>query len=88
MALKKDSDSRSFIQQRYVLSTMGFMALALGYVQRFCLSLAITEMAEQRHHTVYQDANLGTVCPDERSFGNTTLFKKEMDLIGMKRPKD
>jgi len=55
---------------------MGFMALALGYVQRFCLSLAITEMAEQKHHTVFQDANLGTVCPDERSFGNTTVFKK------------
>ncbi|XP_022173212.1 putative inorganic phosphate cotransporter isoform X1 [Myzus persicae] len=80
MALKKNSDGRGFIQQRYVLSSMGFMALAIGYVQRFCLSLAITEMAEQSHHTVHQNANLGTVCPSSRSFGNTTHFKKEMEF--------
>jgi len=70
------ADGLGFIQQRYVLSMMGFMALAIGYVQRFCLSLAITEMAEQSHHTVRQNANLGTVCPGSRSFGNTTNFKK------------
>ncbi|KAL5233845.1 hypothetical protein ACI65C_001255 [Semiaphis heraclei] len=59
---------------------MGFMALAIGYVQRFCLSLAITEMAEQSHHRVHQNASLGTVCPGSRSFGNMTHFKKEMEF--------
>ncbi|KAL4089088.1 hypothetical protein QTP88_024160 [Uroleucon formosanum] len=71
---------RGFIQQRYVLSTMGFMALAIGYVQRFCLSLAITEMVEQTHHTVRQNAKFGTVCPSGNPFSNTTHFKREMEF--------
>uniref|UniRef100_A0A1B6D0T1 Major facilitator superfamily (MFS) profile domain-containing protein n=1 Tax=Clastoptera arizonana TaxID=38151 RepID=A0A1B6D0T1_9HEMI len=32
------------IPQRYILGLMGFFAFANGYIQRFCLSLAITEM--------------------------------------------
>ncbi|XP_046659305.1 putative inorganic phosphate cotransporter isoform X1 [Homalodisca vitripennis] len=32
------------VPQRYVLAFMGFLAIANGYIQRFCLSLAITEM--------------------------------------------
>lgn len=33
-----------WIRQRYVVGMLGFFALAVGYIQRFCLSLAITEM--------------------------------------------
>lgn len=68
------TDERSFIQQRYILSIMGFMALAIGYVQRFCLSLAITEMVE--HKRVSHNKHTGSVCPVEESFTNTTVFQK------------
>lgn len=45
--------SRCRIKQRYVVGFMGFFALANGYIQRFCLSLAITEMVatHRLHHT-------------------------------------
>lgn len=70
------TDERSFIQQRYVLSFMGFMALAIGYVQRFCLSLAITEMAEHTHHIkTHQTISEGTVCPSDYSIHNSTTHK-------------
>lgn len=69
------TEKKSFIQQRYVLSSMGFMALALGYVHRFCLSLAITEMAEHSHK-VMVNSDMGTVClADKSAFTNTTTHK-------------
>ncbi|BET03033.1 sodium:phosphate symporter activity [Nesidiocoris tenuis] len=40
-----------WVRQRYVIGLLGFFALANGYIQRFCLSLAITEMvATHRLH--------------------------------------
>lgn len=36
--------------QRYVLAFMGFLAMANAYIQRFCLSLAITEMVLPPSH--------------------------------------
>lgn len=68
------TDERSFIQQRYILSIMGFMALAIGYVQRFCLSLAITEMVEHKH--VSHSTHSGSVCPVDESVANSTIFQK------------
>lgn len=49
-----------FIPQRYVLGLMGFLALANGYIQRFCLSLAITEMVK---HTSEHSAEDPHSCP-------------------------
>jgi len=66
---------RNWIQQRYILSLMGFMALAMGYIQRFCISLAITEMAEQVRHTPLH-INSEVMCPIEETIGNATLSKK------------
>lgn len=70
------TEKKSFIQQRYVLSSMGFMALALGYVHRFCLSLAITEMAEHSHK-VMVNSDMGTIClADISAYTNTTATHK------------
>lgn len=75
------TDEQSFIQQRYVLSFMGFMALALGYVQRFCLSLAITEMAEHTQHTKIQRTySEGTVCLPDHSFHTNHTLHKVIDV--------
>lgn len=75
------ADDRSFIQQRYILSLMGFMALALGYVQRFCLSLAITEMAEHSNKVSY-NASMGTICLAEPSVhSNLTMFSNKVIIF-------
>lgn len=80
MALKQDPEERGFIQQRYVLSLMGFMALALGYVQRFCLSLAITEMAQQGIDLT-ENKRLGTICPiDPISINSTHFPSKKLEF--------
>lgn len=55
---------------------MGFMALAIGYVQRFCLSLAITEMAGS-HHPL-RNKTMGTECYNEHAFFNTTVTPKKV----------
>lgn len=47
---------------RQVIGVLGFLAVANGYIQRFCLSLAITEMASQVHLMTKEDPN---ACPIE-----------------------
>jgi hypothetical protein len=75
------TDEKSFIQQRYVLSFMGFMALAIGYIQRFCLSLAITEMAEHAQHTTTEQTfSEGTVCKSDYSFHSNHTMHKVTDI--------
>lgn len=46
------------IAQRYVVSIMGFLAVANAYTMRICLSTAITEMV------VHHDRNESEVDPD------------------------
>lgn len=77
------TEKMSFIQQRYVLSSMGFMALALGYVHRFCLSLAITEMAEHSQK-VTANSDMGTVClADKSAYINITTTHKVCTFFGV-----
>lgn len=58
------------------------MALAIGYVHRFCLSLAITEMAEKAHSlNMTHRVNTGTECISNEIFDNTTLSKKVIFLF-------
>lgn len=69
------------IQQRYILSLLGSLALALGHVHRFCLSLAIVEMAEQQTHV--ESFNTGTGCSAAESpvHGNITAPQKVVILF-------
>lgn len=53
---------------RQVIGVLGFFAVANGYIQRFCLSLAITEMVSQRHVEQKIDQNS---CP--MVFSNETI---------------
>ncbi|XP_022184753.1 putative inorganic phosphate cotransporter isoform X3 [Nilaparvata lugens] len=60
------------MKQRYVLGIMGFLALANGYIQRFCLSLAITEMVNV-HHKGKIDPNS---CPYDNAETSANFTKK------------
>uniref|UniRef100_A0A8D8ZMV9 Inorganic phosphate cotransporter n=1 Tax=Cacopsylla melanoneura TaxID=428564 RepID=A0A8D8ZMV9_9HEMI len=72
---KKDLDMLDkpdyFIPQRYVLGILGFLAFALTYVQRFCLSIAITEMA----HVEHKISNKTLQCPGPVFIKNQTIIK-------------
>uniref|UniRef100_A0A146L277 Putative inorganic phosphate cotransporter n=1 Tax=Lygus hesperus TaxID=30085 RepID=A0A146L277_LYGHE len=58
------------VRQRYVVGFLGFFALANGYIQRFCLSLAITEMvATHKLHPTKIDLH---ACPFDESTVVTT----------------
>lgn len=72
-----------FIPQRYVIGLLGFLAFALTYVQRFCLSMAITEMAHQEHKV----SNKTIQCPVPQLVRNQTISKvRPTDLSKMCRP--
>ncbi|KAF6203094.1 hypothetical protein GE061_003508 [Apolygus lucorum] len=59
-----------WLRQRYVVGILGFLALANGYIQRFCLSLAITEMvATHKLHPTKIDLH---ACPFDESTVVTT----------------
>lgn len=51
------------VQQRVVLSFMGFLSIAVSYSMRACLSVAITEMTEpiKTINTVNQSMNCGVL---------------------------
>ncbi|XP_075225441.1 putative inorganic phosphate cotransporter isoform X2 [Lycorma delicatula] len=68
MATGNISTESCWIRQRYVLGIMGFLGLANGYIQRFCLSLAITEMV-LGHHKGKTDPHS---CPAEYQSSNVT----------------
>ncbi|KAI5721826.1 hypothetical protein M8J77_026194 [Diaphorina citri] len=59
------------ISQRYLIGLLGFLAFALTYVQRFCLSMAITEMA----HTEHKVSNKSLQCPVSVLIRNQTVNK-------------
>lgn len=63
------------------MSIMGFMALAIGYVQRFCLSLAITEMVEPTQRSTFHNVTVGTVCLVDQSLGNTIESKRVGNMV-------
>ncbi|RZF34308.1 hypothetical protein LSTR_LSTR016362 [Laodelphax striatellus] len=65
------------MKQRYVLGIMGFLALANGYIQRFCLSLAITEMVNV-HHKGKIDPNS---CPYDNAEMSANFTKKYLSNI-------
>lgn len=67
------------IQQRYILSLLGSLALALGYVQRFCLSLAIVEMAEQQ--TGSFDTGTGCSAAESPVHGNVTTASQKVVIL-------
>lgn len=48
------------VQQRVVMSIMGFVSIAVSYAMRACLSVAITEMTEPIKNT--NTGNQSTVC--------------------------
>lgn len=54
------------IPQRIILAIMGFLAVAIAYTMRVCLSVAITEMVAKRNAT--EDAHNGlSICPIDPS---------------------
>lgn len=62
-----------YIRQRYVVGLLGFFALINAYIQRFSMSLAITEMANPIHHA-NSNAFGGSDCPaPEVSVLNTSI---------------
>lgn len=73
-------NTRWNVNQRYILGFMGFFALANGYIQRFCLSLAITEMvATHRLHHTKIDPN---ACPlDTIITTNGTVHKFSGEFV-------
>ncbi|XP_067000244.2 putative inorganic phosphate cotransporter isoform X2 [Anabrus simplex] len=68
----KEVLKKGCIAQRYVLSIMGFLAVANAYTMRICLSVAITEMVKPHaspNTTAVQDENY---CPAEYSNSSST----------------
>lgn len=59
------------IPQRIVLAVMGFLAIAIAYAMRVCLSVAITEMVIKPNRTE-QQGNGHSVCPAEIVTTNVT----------------
>ncbi|XP_050508464.1 putative inorganic phosphate cotransporter isoform X6 [Diabrotica virgifera virgifera] len=58
-----DREKVKYIQQRYVLGFMGFLASVIAYTLRVCLNIAITKMVLYRENAhIDPDA-----CPDEDS---------------------
>ncbi|XP_018911132.1 putative inorganic phosphate cotransporter isoform X2 [Bemisia tabaci] len=47
------------VPQRYVIALLCFMAMVMCYIHRFCLSLAITAMAESKHHIIASASQCG-----------------------------
>lgn len=65
--------------QRYVLAFMGFLAMANAYIQRFCLSLAITEMVLPHSHV----AATGTKVLDPYACPGTLNATAEDDYVSV-----
>ena len=59
------------IAQRYVVSIMGFLAIANAYTMRVCLSVAITEMVV--HHENDTSEIHPEACPSDNENNNTTV---------------
>lgn len=59
---------RVYLPQRYIFGILGFMAVSNAYIQRFNLSLTITEMTAPVYHEI-RDAN---DCPGTLRHSNST----------------
>ncbi|XP_050533315.1 putative inorganic phosphate cotransporter [Daktulosphaira vitifoliae] len=76
--MPSNKEKCSFWQQRYLISILGFVALAISYVQRFCLSLAITEMADGHHQ--HSLKNSSQICKSEIQKSGNLSVSIEKDL--------
>ncbi|XP_065204133.1 putative inorganic phosphate cotransporter [Planococcus citri] len=54
---------KRYIPQRYIFGLLGFMALSNAYVQRFSLSLTITEMTDSNHDLIPTKNAEDVECP-------------------------
>lgn len=61
------------MQQRIVLSFMGFLASAISYSMRSCFSVAITEMTEPIINT--NQLNRSTICGNQHDSQNLNNTK-------------
>lgn len=59
---------------------MGFLAIAIAYAMRVCLSVAITEMVVKPNRTEQQD-NGHSVCPAEVSTTNVTNLVRILGFL-------
>ena len=55
---------------RHIIGLLGFFAVGIGYIQRFCLSLAITEMVGDTKHTKIDELS----CPYNATVLTTTRY--------------
>ncbi|XKL69543.1 hypothetical protein PGB90_007312 [Kerria lacca] len=69
-------ESRIYIPQRYIFGLLGFLALANAYIQRFNLSLTITEMTHPIYHHSGNKDNVD--CPG--SFHETNKTKESYEF--------
>lgn len=68
--------------QRVILALMGFLALAIAYSMRACLSVAITEMVLPLNNT--GKGNESLICPADLSTTENSTHSRNVTLFSLK----